>query len=340
MTDQLPFEIKKILEAQNLELIEILQRPDTPRRRFYNLRVRSGKGGSLAAEGSDLVLKIFGRGDPSVISGFEKEVEFLRLVTELGGGGLERYVPRFLSRGGGRRQPWYLREYIAGEFLGDICFDFGIKSELLTPALGDAFLGFFKNLLKFSECISKTEGFSSLSPHGHSWYQANLDYYREHIETVSRDDLGLAVRVLEENKDLLDRGARFLVHGDLYLKNMFWSSAGGLVISDWELLHLGNLAFDLGFIWSLSFRNTNWQNRLLCRFEDEVSLERGPDVFRKLFRIVIISTSLRFIRHSEIMLGSILSESQKMARKNAREALEVHCQTLQEVLLDKRFPFW
>jgi len=366
----LPEEIQKILDKQGLELIEILQRPDTPRRRFFSLRVRpvegspvlgnlnSGDSAGLKGSGTpDLVLKVFGRGDPGVVLSFEKEVEFLRLVTELGSRGLKKRTPKFVARGGAGR-PWYLREYIEGEFLGDICFDFGIKREFLTPALRDEFLSFFGSLREFSESLWGTRFFSSLSSHGYDWYKNDLDYYRRHIETISQKELSLIGEILEESRDFLDREARFLVHGDLYLKNMFWLSPrefhfgrkfgsrgwragtgekGRLVISDWELLHRGNLVFDLGFVWALSFREPDWRFGLLEGFGDLLGL--SLDAFRTLFRVVAVSVSLRFIRHSEIMLGCILSESQEKARENANEALESHQRTLRGVLFDKSFVF-
>jgi len=320
----LPKEVQGILDEQGLRLVEILQYPNTKRRRFFSLRVRSVESGFGE---SDLLLKIFGRGDPNVISGFEKEAEFLRLAGSLGSDGLKRHVPQFIARGGDLR-PWYLRECVDGDFLGDICFDFGIQKKFLTPALMSRFLSFFENLRMFSERLSETEFFLSLSSHDYSWYRDDLNYYREYIWSVSQADLDLASNFLDAGRVFLDHEARFLVHGDLYLKNMFWS-AERLVVTDWELLHRGNPAFDLGFIWALSFRDPDWQHRLLEGFKTSVPLESG--VFWNLFRIAVVSVSLRFIRHSEIMLKDILSSSQREARENAREALDAYRQIFGKV---------
>lgn len=369
----LPKEIQKILDQQGLELVEILQRPDTKRRRFFNLRVRpsyaiplrQGFGGQEASEGklSDLVLKIFGRGDPNVVSGFEKEAEFLELVMEQGSGNLKTRIPQFVGRGDSQR-PWCLREYVKGEFFGDICLDFGIKKEVLTPSLREEFLAFFGSLRAFSQKVSQTEFFSSLSTHGYDWYENDRNFYRERTKTVSRKDLDLIGGILKEKKDLLDREARFLVHGDLYLKNMFWdndkrhselrhpefisgsvsesdrsdrktlnqvqgdnTNYGKLAVIDWELLHRGNLAFDIGFIWALSWKDPAWREKLLSDFRDGLSREEHT-VFDELLSVVKISLALRFIRHSEIMEEMVTGD----ALENAKGAKEAHYTVLREVI--------
>ena len=319
----LPKEIQDILDQQGLELIEILQRPDTRRRRFYNLRVKSLSSKILGSR--DLVLKIFGRGDLNVLSGFEKEAEFLDLVGERGSDSFRSYIPRFVKRGGGLH-PWYLREYVKGDFLGDICLDFGIRKELLTPALKEEFLAFFAGLRVFSQGVSQTGFFSSLSPHGYEWYENDRNFYREHLRSRTTNHSNLTGGILKEKGDVLDRGANYLVHGDLYLKNMFWNGRK-LSITDWELLHRGNFAFDIGFIWLFSFRNIAWRRKFLSDFRRGLS-RRERAVFDGVFPVVKISLALRFIRHSEIMEEMTTGE----ALGNARKAKEAHFEVLQEVL--------
>jgi len=324
MDKHLPPQVEKILREQRLELVEILQRPDTQRRRFFNLRVRRQEG----FDAGDLVLKIFGHGDPSVVSGFEKEAGFLELVSGNASERLGSRVPKFITRGDGRL-PWYLREYVEGSFLGDICFDFGIREEFLTDSLREELVAFFDDLRRFSVEISHTPFFSSLSIHGYEWYKNDSNFYREHIESVSAEDLRLIQERFGRRSDLLERAARYLVHGDLYLKNIFWNGRN-LKVTDWELLHRGNLAFDVGFIWFLAFYRRDWRDQFLSDFKATLPVEDREE-FAELFSLVKLSLALRFIRHSEIMEGMLSGE----ALKNAKEAKALHLETLRLVLDNK-----
>lgn len=324
MLNSLPSAVEKILVDQHLRLLEVLQYPDTKRRRFFNLKVVAD-----ASPERELVLKVFGRGDPTVAFGFEKEVGFLELVGRLGGGTVDQHLPSFIGRGDGAC-PWYLRDYIKGNFLGDICADFGIRPEFLTQALCEEFLDFFKVLRDLSGQASQTEFFRSLSPHGYDWYENDRSFYEEYIRSVSKSDFKLIADFLKARRTLLDQSSHFLVHGDLYLKNMFWDGRR-LVVSDWELLHRGNLAFDFGFIWLLAFRSSSWRDQLLSGF----LLGLGEDdrsIFEDLFRVVKLSLALRFIRHGDIMIegarGEILA--------NVQSAQKSHHEILQECLVEIR----
>jgi len=324
MTDQLPLEVKELLQERNLELVDVLQRPDTARRRFFTLRVRRKR---------DLIMKVFGRGDSPVLASFAREVSFLRLVRDEDHA-VSSWTPRFIEEGSDPR-PWYLRECAEGEFLGDICFDFGIKKEFLTPELRREFLSFLIALHLFSKTVVGTKVYDSLTKHGHRWYEDDRDFYRQCIESVSQGELAKMGEILEAKKDLLDAEANVFVHGDLYLKNMFWSAQGRdrsaqgrLAVIDWELLSLGNKAFDLGFVWALSWRSPRWQERLVSEFEGGLPTKERSH-FRELLNVVTLSVSLRFIRHSEIMAGMVTGE----ALANAHQAKEAHLEALRRVLV-------
>ena len=349
-------EVQKILTEQNLELVEVLQRPDTARRRFFTLQVRPS-GTNVSQK--DLIMKVFGRGDSPVLTSFAREVGFLRLLRDADHA-VSSWTPRFLEEGGEPR-PWYLRECAGGEFLGDICFDFGIKENFLTTELRREFLSFLVALHLFSETVEGTKIYNSLTKHDYRWYEDDRNFYRQHIDAVSQGELTKIGEILRAKKDLLGSEANVFVHGDLYLKNMFWSASaklrrdgsasaklrrdgsasaklrrdrsasagrGRLAVIDWELLHLGNRAFDLGFVWALSWRSPRWRECLVSEFENGLPAEELLR-FRELLNIVTLSVSLRFIRHSEIMAGMVTGE----ALANARKAKEAHLEALHRILV-------
>ena len=339
MANPLPSEVSELLRKRNLELVEVLQRPDTARRRFFTLQVRpSGTRVSLKQK-RDLIMKIFGRGDAPVLTSFAREVGFLRLVRDEDHA-VSSWTPQFLEEGSDP-QPWYLRECAEGEFLGDICFDFGIKEDFLTTGFRREFLGFLVALHLFSKTVEGTKVHRSLTRHDFRWYEDDRNFYRQHIEAVSQGELSKIGEILRVREGLLGSEANVFVHGDLYLKNMFWSAQGRdrsasaaqergrgrLAVIDWELLHLGNRAFDLGFVWALSWRRPRWRERLVSEFESGLPAEERSR-FRELLNIVTLSVSLRFIRHSEIMAGMVTGE----ALANAHQAKEAHLEALRRVL--------
>ncbi len=321
--NQLPKEIQKLAENEGLEVVDVLQRADTPRRRFYSIETRRKQ------DGEQLLLKVFGRGNPSVVTAFYKEVGFLELVTERGKSEIGSYTPRFVKRGNGE-QPWYLRTYSRGGFLGDICHDFGVHEKYLREDVAAEFAGFFVALSEFTAEISDTPFFSTLSAHGFDWYLDDWDHYQSSSETVARSVFGKLRRVLKERHSLLNSSADILVHGDLYLKNVLWSgntsNEGGrpLSVIDWEILHLGNRCFDPVFIWMLGWKDPVWQKK----FEKMVweGFEQGDNENKRelkiLWNIVKCSLALRFSRHCEIML-EVLPSRKKDARRNAEKALLV-----------------
>ncbi|MFW6110344.1 MAG: phosphotransferase family protein [Patescibacteria group bacterium] len=322
--EKLPTQILNLLEQEDLELVEIFQLPDTKRRRFYNLRVRS------VEYASDLVLKIFGRGEPGVVKALDKEIGFLRLVQDFASTDLHMHVPRFICEGR-EPQPWYLRTCVEGSFLGDICSDFGIRKEFLTRELAEFFLHFLSSLHSFLEANEGSPFWDSLSTHGYDWYEKDCEYYRRHNESVSSSELDNISRFLSGVSGVLDAQAKVLVHGDLYLKNIFWDgraeAPGKLSVTDWELLHIGNCAFDVGFIAALAWRDPVWKNMLIDEFEGTLMGERCG-AFRTLLDAVTLSVSLRFIRHSEIMETIVEGK----ALENANLAKEAHLESLRNVL--------
>ncbi len=316
----LPEDIQNLIKKKDLELIEIMQRPDSNRRRFFSLHVQERDENKR-----DLVLKIFGQGDPSVVSGFEKEVQFLHKVTQENNA-LSRYVPKLRDKGNGER-PWCLREY-ADQYIGDICVDFGIKEEFLTSGLKDDFLDFFPALCKFSVNVGEDKKFSTLSTHDSEWYRKDFGFYKKHVKCIPAEVFERVEEILKDKEPLLDETVACLVHGDLYPKNIFWSS--GLKVSDWELLHWGTPVFDPCFVWALAWKDADWQAGFLESFREDLK-EGGPDS-EALMDVAQLVVLLRFIRHSEIMLKKVLPEDAKEARDNAKRALEAHKKQLEKII--------
>ncbi len=317
---KLPKKVQKLLKDKNLELVKIMQEPNAPRSRFYSLKTKR-KG-----EDSYFLLKIFGQGNPDVVTAFYKEVGFFELVTERSDLDLGGYVPRFVDRGDGE-QPWYLRTFAPGSFFGDICYDFGVREEFLIDETAKEFINFFAALGDFTKAVSENSYVFTLSTHGLDWYEGDWDYYRQRSQTVSAESFHRLHRLLKKYRPLLNESANSLVHGDLYLKNILWASETGLrgqgesplSVIDWEVLHFGNKCFDPVFIWLLAWKNSDWRKKFKSMVFAGVSGSDREDLLN-LWNLASCSLSLRFIRHCELML-EIFSQDKKKERQNAEQAL-------------------
>jgi aminoglycoside phosphotransferase (APT) family kinase protein len=128
---------------------------------------------------------------------------------------------------------------------------FGAVAELgRIHALGD---GPFEGLPGINECNFTVEQLA-----------ATLASFRDIVEQFHLPQSPL----LDESLDWLDRtvhqvsGRRTLVHGDFGFHNLLFDAQRVSGVLDWEVVHLGNPAYDLGYIRAVVEQQVDWDDAM------------------------------------------------------------------------------
>jgi serine/threonine protein kinase len=209
-----------------------------------------------------------------------------------------RFFPKLISEGKHKNLYWMLEKAERGRLGGIMGEDFGMKEGFLleiSPSYLARLIFLYQNLKpKFP-----------LYKHGGWWYWQDFNGYRvkflkEFINSklnknlLTLKDINLAQEILRKNKNFLDKTGHYLSHGDLYPNNFILNEKGKLIILDWGLANLNNSAFDVAFVYLLAHRLPKWQEKFLQAFLKHV---KEKDKFKKLFRLALISLTIRFAAH-------------------------------------------
>ena len=106
--------------------------------------------------------------------------------------------------------------------------------------------------------------------------RTNLAAYKVTIakhDTAQSPLVECAFAWLDQNADRVATAPRTLVHGDFGFHNSLVDGDELSVILDWELAHLGNPAYDLGYL-----RHAVTDNALWARFMQQYKKSGGPDI--------------------------------------------------------------
>ncbi len=105
--------------------------------------------------------------------------------------------------------------------------------------------------------------------------RANLAAYAATIakhDTAKSPLLDQTIQWLDRNADRVATAPRTLVHGDFGFHNSLVDGDDLSVILDWELVHLGNPCYDLGYL-----RHSVTDNAVWARFMEHYRSGGGPD---------------------------------------------------------------
>ena len=106
--------------------------------------------------------------------------------------------------------------------------------------------------------------------------RANLATYAATIakhDTAKSPLIEQTIAWLEQNVDRVAKAPRTLVHGDFGFHNSLVDGDNLSVILDWELVHLGNPCYDLGYL-----RHSVTDNAVWARFMEHYKKGGGPDL--------------------------------------------------------------
>lgn len=280
-------------------------------------------------KGKRLILKIRLRNDLEVARDLQREIKILHFL-----GNNQQHnkmpVPRIISHGKFKGLEWYLREYQTGNLAGHMDENHGFQKkflEIISP-------GTLSDLVhKYQLTYEKKVGKFKINRHGGWWYNQDFNFYKNNFLKIflrdklndgilNQSDINKAGALFKKNKNLLDRGAKYLCHGDLYPNNILLTPDNKVSILDWGLGHLNNQYFDAVFIYLNAWRDEKWRVMFIKKFMSRRKISGGPDA---LFQIAVISLAIRFSGHCwKFLNDKKVSRTQKrMLRKLLNKNLKI-----------------
>lgn len=165
------------------------------------------------------------------------------------------------------------------------------------------------------------------------WYLSNLGETKTAIDSqMGANFFSNIDNFLRKNTRIIDANSRYLVNGDLHPENLMIKcliagQAKDFLLSDWDLLHFNNPAYDLADLFVWSWRNKAWQENIVSEF---LSIYPGnKEEFDICLKFCQVYLSAHMINHASLMLGTNLSLE---ATENAKGLLESSCELLKRLI--------
>lgn len=201
---------------------------------------------------------------------------------------IKKRIPQIISFGLEKDFEWFIREYPPGLPLG--------KSRNLHQKLSSKLV---PRLIEILEDISKIPSsfFPKIKKFKIEKYLAKKTY-QELVKKgfIKKKIANSLERFIKRNISLLKKENKVFCHGDLNLGNLLVRKNEVWII-DWELIHLNNFAFDIGYFWThLWEAETNFRQELIFSFLKKLSKEK-IEKFKILFPIVVSYLALGGIKH-------------------------------------------
>jgi len=303
-------------------------------------------------DGKKYFLKARFQDTQELIVTLKKEIEFCRKIEPIISSQDPHFItPRFIKSGEDKRgYIWLLREYLEGKFYGVMDTDFGFLRSFFTRVDPQDFalkiLSYQKKTNEIKRQMAE-DGFP-LDRHGQDWYMVDYNFYRhsKSLETLIPRETVKVGKILEKNRELIEKNASVITHGDFYPNNILITEKGETAVIDWELIHLNNLCFDIAFGWMNSFRDPCWQEKYLKAILANV---KDKAFFKKLFPVVVASLCLRFIHATYITISTFRygykdklvsygyrSHQIRGTIRRAKEAQNFHLKVLRKILRLRR----
>ena len=120
------------------------------------------------------------------------------------------------------------------------------------------------------------------------------------LDTAKSPMLDHAIQWLDKNADRVATAPRTLVHGDFGFHNSLVDGDELSVILDWELVHIGNPAYDLGY-----FRHGVTDNAMWARFMEHYRQGGGPEIDPDFVEYFTLFTGIWY-HHIQLYVRSAL----------------------------------
>lgn len=290
--DKKVYRLFKELKIEPIQKENILKKINQGLRRFYTAVCKDERGRKT-------LLKVKAMNSRLVSRQLEWEIKvyhFLDRVSKKHN--LNFLFPSILKVGKFQSLDFYLKNFEEGKLAGKVLKDFGYKNFFLKEVSPERIFKAISSLQKIPNTYFKN---LKLYKRGGLSYFKNFIYYKKTFfkfflkspfnqDIIKKNEIEKAEEILKKNKKFLDETAKFPTHGDLYPNNILITKDQKLLILDWESFHLDNRFFDPCFVWLLAHKNKKWQKNFL-----NLIIKNFPEDFEKLFPLVVIFLTIRFI---------------------------------------------
>lgn len=181
---------------------------------------------------------------------------------------------------------WYKREFIEGGTIADMHF------------VLDEFVG---KMEKYSQVANKalSEMASFVPPKKSEITPEASDYF---VERIVEYDKYICKYLPDFKKLALDKyGAiltnteddEILTHGDYHLENLFFEESG-LIVADWERVHVGNVSEDFSSLWASLWQVCETQKEILEYFYQKLSNYQKKSFDKNIDAMLLIQCAKEF----------------------------------------------
>ncbi len=233
---------------------------------------------------------------------FIREAKFLRQIQE-SNSPIKRVIPKILNWNKEKDFEWMFREYITGTPMGHS------RKITLAPTK--------KQIKELTTLIPKISRIPSSSFSGSKLKKFNCQNYLTENLYVSFLKRGIIsqvieeklVKIIKETMPLLKKENHYLAQGDLNLGNIIIDKKNNVWIIDWELVHINNFAYDIGYLWAhLWGVKKELRKKLISEYLKNLNKEQLLK-FKKLLPIVA----------SYLSLGGIQIKHTKESKENFKK---------------------
>ncbi len=268
-------------------------------------------------EGKKLVLK--SHPHSAVFAKFSETVnEYTRVL---------RTIMPFIHKTG----EFHYRGFVEGEMSGDTDSQFGFNPknlEKIDPKILAQGLYELQNLSGSGIFVN-----SGLEVRKSSWFQNNLKETEKAVGSEFEASFPYNVdQFMRKYGRMVDLNSKYLVNGDLHPQNIFVNclleGEGKIfMISDWDLLHFNNPAYDLADLYIWSWKNPAWRDKLITEFK--ALWQEKSDELADCLIFCQVYFSCQMIKHVYLMREKGLSGE---AENNAQGLLENSKELLKQLV--------
>ncbi|KPJ57367.1 hypothetical protein AMJ49_02140 [Parcubacteria bacterium DG_74_2] len=277
--------IPKIGDKIERKLKELNLRPETSPRKFLKI-YKTGKhryfSPCLTKEKEKFAFYARLHNNLDAKRKFIREINFLRKLKKINLK-IKRITPEIINYRIEEDFEWFFREYPEGPPLG-------YRRNLTQKP----FPGMVRKIIRAIFDVSKIHPkiFPGLKRFSFQNYLA-LGVYEDFAKKkiVPKNLSEKILRFIKENLSLLEKENKYFCHGDLNLGNIL-SDGKEIWIIDWELIHLNNFVYDIGYLWAHLWEAKRYfRQKLIKAYINRLSSHKFQK-FKKILPIVVSYLSL------------------------------------------------
>ena len=240
--------------------------------------------------------------NPDAQKKFIREAKFLKKIQETNYS-IKKVIPKIIKSGKKKDFEWMLREYITGAALG--------HSRKVSLALTKKQV---KELTTLIPKISRIppDSFSSLKLkkfNCRNYLAEDLYSFLSKKGVISKMVEKKLIKTIKKTMPLVEKENRYFCQGDLNLGNIILDKERKIWIIDWELIHVNNFAYDIGYLWAHLWEiKKELRKKLISEYIKKLNKQQFLK-FKKLLPVVA----------SYLSLGGIQIEQRKEKEERFRK---------------------